>query len=150
MIKFRLLIFALLPVVAASIVGVLRRPDPLVIQADTPFQVSFIHDGLLMPQYRWWCDGALIKTFTAEDVPLPVPFTTDATGYVTTDEQYTFRVTVPGLAAGTHTCAVSAVNDLGEAMANPLTISALDPQASRPPATPSHIRVVAPAHGGGQ
>jgi len=116
------------------------------VPANTPLDVSFKHDGLLMPSFRWWCDGSIAKNFSAtETQPAGTP---DAAGL------FTYTVTVPGLAAGSHTCFVSAFNDQGEVKAacsatvtttcvTPITFTVGTPTpVGKPPAVPVDIRIV--------
>lgn len=118
------------------------------VPANTPFEVSFKHDGLLMPSFRWWCDGSIAKNFSPTETKQPST-TPDADG------RYTYTVTVPGLPAGSHTCFVSAFNDVGEVKAvcsatgttdcvTPITFSVGGaPQpVGKAPAVPVDIRIV--------
>jgi hypothetical protein len=121
------------------LLSLLTSPQTLsvTVPANTPFDVSFKHDGLLMPSFRWWCDGAIAKNFSASETQQPAG-TPDAAGL------FTYTVTVPGLAAGSHTCFVSAFNDQGEVKAVPITFTVGGgPQpVGKPPAVPVDIRIV--------
>ena len=108
------------------------------IPPNTPFEVTWKHDGLGMPMFRWWCNGAIVKNFS-EGETMPVPLVTDATGH------YTFTATVPGLPVGTHACFISAYNGVGEVKADPVPIVVAVPKL---PSMPFEIRVVIKSGGG--
>lgn len=117
--------------------------------ANTPFTLSFEHDGLLMPDFRAWCDGSIVKNFSAMDGKPSI--VANANGL------YTYTVQVPGLPVGTHSCWVTAFNQNGESKVCaagqtstdaapcvvPLTFPVGAPApVGKPPAVPVNIRLV--------
>jgi len=125
------------------------------VPANTPFDVSFKHDGLLMPSFRWWCDGSIAKNFT--DTETRQPSTSPDV-----DGRYLYTVTVPGLSTGSHVCFFTAFNDKGEIKAQcsaTVTTDCVTPIAfavggapqpvGKPPAVPVDFRIVVRPGGGG-
>lgn len=116
------------------------------VPANTPFDVSFKHDGLLMPSFRWWCDGSIAKNFSSTETRQPAT-------PPDVDGRYLYTVSVPGLPAGSHSCFVSAFNDQGEFKAcnAAVTTDCVTPIAftvgsavpiGKPPAVPVDLRIV--------
>jgi hypothetical protein len=117
---------------------ILAQTLTVTLKPATPFQITWDQPAALntfAPKYRWWCDGAIVKNFAASEVTAG-PDNADGTTPQT--------ATVPGLSAGTHSCLVSAFNDLGEAKSDavPLTVGTA-------PATPLRLRIVVTVGGGG-
>ena len=86
------------------------------IAPNTAYKISF--DALDEPEnmYRLWCDGQIVKNYTASETNLGKAPTKN------TDGTTTITVSAPGLTAGSHSCLVSAFNDLGEVKSDPITI----------------------------
>lgn len=104
----------------------------------TPFTISWDQPADdSAPSFRLWCDGSILKNFTAKDVTKATAANTDGT--------FTFTAQAPGLTAGTHSCLVSAFNEIGEAKSTaiPLTVGTA-------PATPLRLKVVVQIGGGNQ
>lgn len=116
----------------------LAQTITVTIPPNTEYTVAWQHDGLLMPEFRWWCDGEIVKNFP---LLMPVPLTPDADGL------YTYTALVPGMPEGVHMCFISAYNQHGEVKAPPVPIVVGTPQ---PPAMPFNIRVVVTVKGGGE
>lgn len=103
----------------------------------TPFTVSWDQaiDGTTAPSFRFWCDGQIVKNYAARDVTKAADANTDGT--------FTFTAQAPGLPAGTHSCLVSAYNDIGEAKSTAIPLS-----VGTAPATPLRLKVVVQIGGG--
>jgi hypothetical protein len=137
----------MLTTILLAALSVLPQTLSVTVPANTPFDVSFKHDGLLMPSFRWWCDGAIAKNFTATETRQPTT-DPDANG------RYLYTVTAPGLAIGIHTCWFTAFNDNGETKTlctatvttdcvTPITFTVGTPTpVGKPPAVPVDIRIV--------
>jgi hypothetical protein len=114
---------------AQTVTVTIKPATPFTITWDQPTQNTF------QLKYRLWCDGAIVKNYAVTEVTAG-PDNADGTTPET--------AIAPGLAAGTHSCFVSAYNDLGEAKSDaiPLTVGVT-------PGTPLRLRVVVTVGGGG-
>jgi hypothetical protein len=106
----------------------------------TPFTISWdqpVEDAPTPPSFRFWCDGTIAKNYAPRE--LTKAATPNADGTVT------FTAQAPGLPAGTHSCLVSAFNEIGEvkSVAIPITVGTA-------PATPLRLKVVVQIGGGDQ
>jgi hypothetical protein len=86
------------------------------IPPNTPFTISFTHNLLDSAQFRFICDGGIVKNYTTSEILAGKSTTANADG------TFTITVTAPGLASGTHSCSVSAFNTIGEIKSDPITI----------------------------
>jgi hypothetical protein len=132
-------VLTVLMVLSLGMLALVARTQTIAvtIPPGVPFKIEWKHDGLEMPEFRWWCDGAIVKNFSLSETPsvlLPDGVT------------YLYTATVPGLALGTHPCFISAFNGVGEVKAAPVPLLVKVPTA---PSTPFDIRVVVPIRGGG-
>lgn len=84
------------------------------IPPNTPFTVAF--DGMDTDSFRMWCDGSIVKNYSASEI------TTGKNSVKNADGTYTFTVSAPGLALGIHSCLISAFNPLGESKSDPIQI----------------------------
>jgi hypothetical protein len=82
----------------------------------TSFTVAFEHAQQSGDMYRMWCDSTIIKNWNNTEIAAGKSTTANANG------EYTFTLTSPGLAAGTHSCFISAYNTYGEAKGTPENI----------------------------
>lgn len=90
------------------------------IPANTPFQVEATHDGVNTATYSLRIDGV-------EKQVKPVTALTN--GKVVLD--------APGLAAGTHTVTVAAINQFGASESSPASVA-----AGTPPTAPGNLRII--------
>lgn len=107
------------------------------IKPNTPFTIAWDQAGEVGTKFRFWCDGTILKNFSA--VELTKTSTPNADG------TFTFTAQVPGLPAGNHPCFVSAYADeIGEAkMETPLVIP-----VGNIPAVPVRLKIVVSVGGG--
>lgn len=129
----------------ALVLALLLQTVSATLAPATPFQIEWLHTGEWTPVFRFWCDGAIVKTFKESE---PVRSATkDADGY------YTYTGTVPGLPVGAHPCFVSAYNgaaeSLGDAKGDPVvfTVAAPLPPQKIPP-VPLKLKLIVPVGGG--
>jgi hypothetical protein len=101
------------------------------IAPNTPFQISFDSPVDTSTSYRVWCDGNILKNYTATEINNGKSTVPNADG------TFTFTISVPGLSLGKHSCLVSAFNDLGEAKSLPL-----DVPVGTIPSAPINLRFV--------
>lgn len=102
------------------------------LKPQTPFQITWDQppaEGAIGVNFRWWCDGGIVKNFTAAEAVGKVPANADGTT--------TYTATAPGLSAGSHSCLVSAFNDFGESKSAPIPIT-----VGVVPGTPIKLKVV--------
>jgi hypothetical protein len=66
------------------------------IAPNTAFTIAF--DGNDTDSFRLWCEGNIVKNYTAAELTLGKSATKNADG------TYTFTVSAPGLASGMHSC----------------------------------------------
>src|SRR5687767_5027765 len=86
----------------ALIVAALFSQTPQLTVALRPqeaFQVGW--QGYPTDSFRWWCDGAIVKNFTPEELTKGTTVLSPETEFVE------ISAAVPGLPEGTHSCAVS-------------------------------------------
>lgn len=117
-------------------IALLAQPTlSVTVPPDTAFQVSFDLPGTELPNFRWWCDGGIVKNYAgAQAVKNPV---------ANVDGSFSYALTVPGLSVGTHSCFVSAFNDLGEAKSVPITVPVgVSAPVGAPPKTPINLRII--------
>jgi hypothetical protein len=98
-----------------------------VVPPNTPISISWDQPTDMPAQYRWWCDGQIVRNFLTTDLS-QVPSSTAGVASLT--------ATVPGLPVGNHSCLVSAYNDAGEAKSTPIPLF-----VGTLPATPLNLRV---------
>ena len=108
-------------------VGMARQTLTVAIPPNQAFTISF-DDNETGVNFRWWCDGAISKNFTATEL---------STGKAVLNGITTYTVSVPGLAQGKHSCLISAFNDLGETKSDPI-----DVPVGNIPMKPGNIRIV--------
>lgn len=85
-----------------------RQTLTIAIPPNTAFQIAFDDDDSDV-NYRWWCDGAIIKNFSSAEITAGKSGTT-------------FTLSVPGMIAGKHSCLISAFNSLGETKSDPIDV----------------------------
>ncbi len=105
------------------------------VKPSTPFTITWDQpqpDPL--PAFRLWCDGAIVKNYARTELTIG-PANADGSLPITTQ--------APGLAAGAHSCFVSAYNEVAEAKgeAIPITVGSA-------PGTPLKLRIVVQVGGG--
>jgi hypothetical protein len=86
----------------ALIVAALFAQTPqltVALRPQEPFTVGW--QGYPTDQFRWWCDGAIVKNFTAAELTKGTTVLSPETEFVE------ISATVPGLPEGSHSCAVS-------------------------------------------
>ena len=98
----------------------------------TPFPITWDQpvepDGSAAPSFRLWCDSAIVKNFSAAEITKGPP---------NADGTIPHSATAPGLAAGAHSCFVSAFNDVGESKGTAIPIT-----VGTAPATPLRLKIV--------
>jgi hypothetical protein len=112
----RILLVVILLLSPLSILLVRTQTLTVAIPPNTPFTISFIHNLLDSAQFRFICDGGIVKNYTTSEILTGKSTTANADG------TFTITVTAPGLASGTHSCSVSAFNTIGEIKSDPITI----------------------------
>ncbi len=105
------------------------------VKPSTPFTITWDQpqpDPL--PSFRLWCDGGIVKNYTRTELTI---------GPANADGSLPITAQAPGLAAGSHTCFVSAYNEVAESKGAPIPIS-----VGTAPATPLHLKIVVQIGGG--
>lgn len=112
---------------------------------NTPFQIQWDHDTLMTPGFRWWCDGGIVYNFKHVDVQ----WANDPKG-PNADGTFTYTAQVPGLAAGDHSCTISAFNEaaptLGDAKGEVAIVHVAT--AQKIPSMPVRVKIVVGGGGG--
>ena len=114
-----------------SLIVLLAQTLTAIVAPNTPFQISFDFDNNPPASIRWWCDNAIAKNFTTAE------FSAGKGGTANSDGSFTYTLSVTGLANGSHSCFVSAFNDVGESKSSPIIIT-----VGTAPKTPINLKLV--------
>jgi hypothetical protein len=116
-------------------IALLAQTLTVTVKPATPFTITW--DQLVqdpMPAFRLWCDATIVKNYANADL---------TKGPLNADGTIPYTAQAPGLAAGVHSCFVSAFNDIGEAKSDPIPVT-----AGTAPATPLRLKIVVTVGGG--
>lgn len=107
------------------------------IKPATPFVITWDQPPSDDPlSFRLWCDGAIVKNYTAAELTkAAAPNADGSTSYT---------ATAPGLPSGSHSCLVSAFNPIAEAKSDAIPLL-----VGTAPATPIKLRIVVSVGGSG-